>query len=159
MFFLQAVSGSEVCSVRLDKDQVRVLAERSLDVLDQTRNRDPLSGIPAEVGDEDLAGLGLSNPVAEEFVVGAMGIGWNTITKRLVIEAHDASGGIDVPDVESDTDDGPDTLRVRLTGAQARAFAHHALAVVAAGRPECPFCHEALDPDGHVCPRANGYRR
>ena len=39
VFFLQAVSGSEVCSVRLDKDQVRVLAERSLDVLDQTRNR------------------------------------------------------------------------------------------------------------------------
>ena len=32
-------------------------------------------------------------------------------------------------------------------------------ALVAAGRPPCPFCGQALDPSGHVCPRANGYRR
>ena len=30
---------------------------------------------------------------------------------------------------------------------------------VAAGRPPCPFCGDPLDPSGHVCPRANGYRR
>ena len=23
----------------------------------------------------------------------------------------------------------------------------------------CPFCGGALDPTGHICPRANGYRR
>ena len=28
-----------------------------------------------------------------------------------------------------------------------------------AGRPPCPFCLQPLDPAGHVCPRANGYRR
>ncbi|MCB1239503.1 MAG: DUF3090 family protein, partial [Tetrasphaera sp.] len=32
-------------------------------------------------------------------------------------------------------------------------------ALVAAGRPPCPFCGQALDPSGHICPRANGYRR
>jgi hypothetical protein len=31
--------------------------------------------------------------------------------------------------------------------------------VVAAGRPPCPFCGGPLDAGGHVCPRANGYRR
>jgi len=31
--------------------------------------------------------------------------------------------------------------------------------VVAAGRPPCPLCGLPLDPDGHVCPRQNGYRR
>jgi hypothetical protein len=30
---------------------------------------------------------------------------------------------------------------------------------VAAGRPPCPFCLQPLDPGGHICPRANGYRR
>ena len=50
-------------------------------------------------------------------------------------------------------------LRVSLAGAAARAFAKRALAVVSAGRPPCPFCANPLDPDGHVCPRANGYRR
>jgi uncharacterized repeat protein (TIGR03847 family) len=41
----------------------------------------------------------------------------------------------------------------------ARAFVKRAQAVVSAGRPPCPFCGNPLDPQGHVCPRANGYRR
>ena len=42
---------------------------------------------------------------------------------------------------------------------QARAFAKRALDVVNAGRPPCPLCSLPLDPEGHVCPRQNGYRR
>jgi len=34
-----------------------------------------------------------------------------------------------------------------------------ASAVVSAGRPPCPFCNQPLEPSGHICPRANGYRR
>ena len=34
-----------------------------------------------------------------------------------------------------------------------------ARALVSAGRPPCPFCGGPLDPTGHVCPRANGYKR
>ena len=45
-----------------------------------------------------------------------------------------------------------------LTGAQARSFAKRALDVVSAGRPPCPLCSLPLDPEGHVCPRQNGYR-
>mgnify|MGYP000079238776 CR=1 FL=1 len=33
------------------------------------------------------------------------------------------------------------------------------MALVAAGRPLCPFCTSPIDPKGHLCPRANGYRR
>ena len=50
-------------------------------------------------------------------------------------------------------------LAVRLSGTAARAFAKRATAVVSAGRPPCPFCGGPLDASGHVCPRANGYRR
>ena len=32
-------------------------------------------------------------------------------------------------------------------------------AVVAAGRPPCPLCGFPLDPEGHICPRLNGYHR
>jgi hypothetical protein len=31
--------------------------------------------------------------------------------------------------------------------------------VVAAGRQPCPFCAFPIDPQGHLCARANGYRR
>ena len=41
----------------------------------------------------------------------------------------------------------------------AASFVRRARTLVAAGRPPCPFCLQPLDPDGHVCPRANGYRR
>ena len=50
-------------------------------------------------------------------------------------------------------------LVVSLTPARARAFCKRAQAVVAAGRPPCQFCGNPMDPAGHLCPRANGFRR
>ena len=41
----------------------------------------------------------------------------------------------------------------------ARAFTKRAQAVVSAGRQPCPFCGNPMDPEGHLCPRANGFRR
>ncbi len=46
-----------------------------------------------------------------------------------------------------------------ITPAGARAFCKRAQAVVAAGRPPCQFCGGPMDPAGHLCPRANGFRR
>jgi uncharacterized repeat protein (TIGR03847 family) len=56
-----------------------------------------------------------------------------------------------------DEDEGPDTLRVRMTADVARGFVTRALHVVAAGRPPCPLCGQPLDPQGHICPRRNGH--
>ena len=50
-------------------------------------------------------------------------------------------------------------LLVRMPAAQARAFAQRAKRVVEAGRPSCPFCGNPIDPSGHLCVRANGFRR
>ncbi|HEV8023636.1 MAG TPA: DUF3090 family protein, partial [Candidatus Nanopelagicales bacterium] len=41
----------------------------------------------------------------------------------------------------------------------ARAFAERARSVISSGRPSCPFCQQPLDPHGHICARANGYKR
>ena len=56
-----------------------------------------------------------------------------------------------------DDDEGPDTLRVRVSAEAARDFVTRALAVVAAGRLPCPLCGQPLDPQGHICPRRNGH--
>lgn len=159
-FFLQAVSGDIIHTVALEKEQVRLLAQRMQEVLDETLASDASCGIPA-VSPTGLADLQiLAVPLEPEFRVAALALGWNQATQRLVVEAHAAlTEDDDVPDLESDGPLGADLLRVRLTGTGARVFAEHALRVVAAGRPECPFCHLPLDPTGHVCPRANGYRR
>ncbi|HET7900488.1 MAG TPA: DUF3090 domain-containing protein [Candidatus Nanopelagicales bacterium] len=161
-FFLQARDGARVVSVALEKQQVQVLAERVDGLLDEVvRRSGGEAPVPATapLGSEDLEPL--EAPVTEEFRVGAMALGWNGDTELVIIEAHEVveDEEAEVPDLEEDPDDGPACLRVRLTGAGARAFAKRAMSVVSAGRPPCPFCNLPLEPSGHICPRANGYRR
>ncbi len=63
-----------------------------------------------------------------------------------------------VSDPLAATEEDTDALVVRLDARAARSFARRCASVVAAGRPPCPFCGRPLDPAGHLCPRANGYR-
>ena len=62
---------------------------------------------------------------------------------------------------EDDTDEinADEVFVVKITASYARDFVARAQALVAGGRPPCPFCLQPLDPSGHICPRANGYRR
>lgn len=158
-FFLQARSGSRLTSVVAEKAQVAALAERVDDLLDEVRStRDASVPSREEAASSDVDPLDV--PIVEEYRVGAMALGWDDASSHVVIECHAVmEEDEDVPDIADDADEGPDTLRVWLTAAQARAFCDRARAVVAAGRPPCPFCSQPLDPSGHVCPRANGYRR
>lgn len=159
-FFLQARQDGRITSVVFEKSQASALADRMDQLLDEVREtRGEQVEVPERfVGMPDTAPLDV--PIVEEFRVGAMALGWDESSRRVVVEAHavDEAGG-DVPDIADDEADGQDTLRVWLTASQARAFAERARAVVSAGRPACPFCSQPLDPSGHICPRANGYRR
>ena len=92
--------------------------------------------------------------------MGAMSLGWDDSAHRVVVEAHAiADEDQSLPDLTDDDSEGPDTLRVWLDADQARAFAERSRNVVSAGRPPCPLCLQPLDAQGHICPRANGYRR
>jgi uncharacterized repeat protein (TIGR03847 family) len=160
-FYLQARGGGRVVSVALEKMQVAVLAERLGQLLDQVRRR---LGEPAGAAAE---GLGedtdpLDNPVEEEFRVGTLALAWDAEAQVVTIEAHAVTEGEEeeeVPEPLSDTETGPDVLRVRIPPSAARSFVARAERVVAAGRPPCPLCGQPLDPAGHTCPRQNGHRR
>ena len=97
-------------------------------------------------------------PIFEEFRVGTLALGWDDDAEKVVVEAY-AVADEDVPDLGEDDEEGVDTLRVRLTSDQARSFILRARTMVNSGRPACPFCGQPLDPSGHICPRANGFRR
>ncbi|MFB4302793.1 DUF3090 domain-containing protein [Actinomadura sp. NTSP31] len=156
-FYLQARAGRRVTSVGLEKFQVTLLAERLEELLDEVlRRTGGEAHVPAVTPTELRDDAPLEQPVEEEFKVGTMALAWDPDDERVVIEAQE------VTETEEDAEVGEDdpaiaVLRVRISAAQARAFAERALQVVAAGRPPCPLCGLPLDTEGHVCPRQNGY--
>ncbi|GAA4666904.1 MULTISPECIES: DUF3090 domain-containing protein [Streptomyces] len=168
-FFLQATAAGRTTSVALEKAQVEALAERIDELLDEVvRRTGGNAPVPAVAPAEMTDTAPLDAPVEEEFRVGTMALAWDGEEQRMVVEAQalvelEADTDEDLAEAEErllqDDVNGPPMLRVRLTGTMARAFAKRALEVVNAGRPPCPLCSLPLDPEGHVCPRQNGYRR
>ena len=163
-FFLQARSGARVTSVALEKQQVSVLAERIDELLDELlASALPASTIPAvpPVALEDNDPL--EQPIVEEFRAGTMTLSWDVAEERVVVEVfpfvEEAVVEPGTPEEEIVEPEPDEVLVVRLPAGLARAFTKRAQAVVSAGREPCPFCGGPLDPEGHLCPRANGFRR
>jgi len=177
-FFLQAKEGPRITSVALEKQQVVVLAERVEELLDDAlRQSGGDAAIPAVapvgVGDKEP----LEQPIVEEFRVGTITLSWDRASSRVVIELFPVSDEdvvVSADDTEATEADeehaesevslevevaADEVLVVKLDPGYARAFVRRAQRVVSAGRPPCPFCGGPLDPEGHLCPRANGFRR
>lgn len=168
-FYLQASAAGRTTSVSLEKAQVAALAERIDELLDEVvRRSGGNTSVPAVAPAELTDTEPLETPVEEEFRVGTMALAWDSENERMIVEAQalvelDADSEEEFAEAEErllrDDENGPPMLRVRLSGTMARAFAKRAMDVVNAGRPPCPLCSLPLDPEGHVCPRQNGYRR
>ena len=176
-FFLQAREGNRITSVVVEKQQVSVLAEHLDKVLDEVLRRSGPSARVPPAHDKPNDTDPLDAPITEEFRVGTMTIAWDAVIHRIVIELF-SNVDSDLTDDEDEADDdlglsaaaaaaleGSDEVNadevfvVKITPGYARDFVARAQALVAAGRPPCPFCLQPLDPAGHICPRANGYRR
>jgi uncharacterized repeat protein (TIGR03847 family) len=174
-FFLQARDGSRVTSVALEKQQVSVLAERVDVLLDEVlRQTQGDVSIPAVAPSGSTDSEPLDQPIVEEFRVGTITLSWESEDQVVVIELFPISEESVVVEAESESEEGSDgepeveleleveaseVLIVKLAPTYARAFAKRAQTVVAAGRPPCQFCGNPVDPEGHICPRANGLRR
>jgi len=166
-FFLQAHDGRRTTSVSLEKAQVAVLAERMEALLDTlVRQSGGELPIPAVVPTDQQDSAPLESPIDDEFRVVSLSLLWDDEIDRVVVEAHSvdpdevASEELgEVGETTAPVEAERNTLRVVLTGSAARSFTARANSVVSAGRPPCPFCSLPLDPEGHICPRQNGYRR
>lgn len=158
-FYLQASEDGRLINVTLEKQQLSVLSDRLSSLLDEVSKRFDAE-VPEDVPDELVDTDPLETPLDSEFRVGTMGLGWDAESDSVVIELLEVTEeDVDETIVLDDSEEGPDAVRVFLTPADARAFADRAERVINAGRKPCPLCGEPLDPDGHICPRQNGYRR
>jgi uncharacterized repeat protein (TIGR03847 family) len=153
-FFVQVKSESNINTVAIDKGQVVALADRLGELIQQLR-RGKLA--PAEeltapaIKDDDPLEL----PIEADFSVGIISINWDNEFVVVNIQAASQDDELLIDDIEF----GPDLIIANLKINQVKGFCDRANRVVNAGRPACPFCALPVDPRGHLCPRANGYRR
>ena len=148
-FYFQVRQKNILISLATEKSQAAALVERITTIIREIKKSAPLSAVnPAPVDD-----LPLELPLDSEFVVGAIGIAFDPSLLEIEISFRAEDG-----DEVEDEDSGP-IVEIHLDLSMALAFAQRTMALVAAGRPLCPFCISPIDPRGHLCPRANGYRR
>jgi uncharacterized repeat protein (TIGR03847 family) len=176
-FYLQAREAGSVVTLKLEKEQIRALAEYLAKLLNDLPKPGALP--------RDMA---LLEPVSEAWVVGSLGVAYDETADRILIVAEELSEEADDDDEEDDetseestAEEGPraarapaeaaelpeppepseppDTAKARfhLTRPQAAAFVERARSLVQAGRPSCRLCGLPMDPDGHTCPGTNGH--
>ena len=154
VFFLHATRNDAWLTIKLEKEQVAVLAERMASLLSDA----------VEVSaDEVAAEAALSQQPPDDFEplfrALAIGLGYDTSRNRVVVELHEnlVADETGTP-IEDPGDEDTYVARLFLTPAQATAMAEQGAQAVAGGRPLCPLCSLPIDPDGHACPATNGHR-
>jgi uncharacterized repeat protein (TIGR03847 family) len=145
IFYLQAVAGGEVVTLRLEKGQVAALAQYLAELL---------SDLPTPSPEEVVASaMELQEPVDEEWIVGQLGVVFDESRDRMVVRADE---------IAAEEDEDETTLgmaRFALTRAQVHAFVVRAATLMQSGRPPCPLCGRPIDPEGHMCIKTNGHAK
>ena len=155
-FFLQVRSGNTILSTSIEKSQVAAMSERIQYMLKEIRQIHPLAPRPQLTRDS----LPLETPVEDEFRVGSIAIFYDEESSRIQIDLRE----LNLSDTEDEDDEtlqisDVEIIRIFISPSQALTFHDRAELVIAAGRQPCPFCGMPIDPQGHLCARANGYRR
>jgi len=148
-FYLHARAGQQRVTVKCEKQQVTAIAQYL---------RRVLSDLPPPE-DRPLP-VDLRDPGEQSFVLGPIGLGYDRGNDRLLVQLEElvpAALDEDEEDEEQHevVDDDRGHVRLYMTRSQAAAFCDHADELVAAGRPNCQWCGNPIDPDGHPCPRMN----
>jgi uncharacterized repeat protein (TIGR03847 family) len=152
-FLIQAASGGDQVTLLVEKEQVRVLAERVIAWLPELaaeRPEDPDDVRAAEAGE-----LGLSDPLEPDFRVGQLALTYDPERDRVLLLATELVAEDQAEDLPAQE---PREVRMWVTRPQLRVMARHGAQVVEQGRPPCPLCGNPLDPTGHICPAQNGHR-
>ena len=154
-FYLQFKSGNIVISASLEKSQVAALSERLNYMLKEIRLVHPLAPRPQLLRDS----LPLEMPVMDEFRIGSIAIFFDEESELIQIDLREINLNEEEIDENLPVLNEVEVIRLFITASQAKTFYDRAELVIAAGRQPCPFCAFPIDPQGHLCARANGYRR
>ena len=134
-FRILADSGSSSAQMWLEKEQLFQLglAIQQLITTMESEEQTPIDPSPPDREAPPLTRL--------DFKISKLVLGHDGNRDLYIIDAHD---------VEENDEETP-TVRVWASQQQVSEFAETAIRVCASGRPLCPLCGRAIDPDGHPC--------
>ena len=142
-FFLQIRADDTRIAVKCEKQQAAAIAQYLAKVLSDLP--------PAE--DRPMPGaMELTEPIEPVFVLGPIGLGYDRSNDKVLLQLEEVG---EVDEEGEPVDDDRGHVRIYITRGQAAAFATHASQVIESGRPDCTWCGDPVDPDGHACPRMN----
>lgn len=153
-FYVQVRSAEGLNTLKIEKEQVRALVIRFDEMLTQLRRSKSFDSPKNEI-ESHLDQDPLELPFDSDFTVGIVAI--SIINSLFEITFQGVSGQEEL--VLDDLDNGPDLLIALLDPIVIAAFCVRAKQLIESGRGVCPFCGLPIDINGHLCPRANGYRR
>jgi uncharacterized repeat protein (TIGR03847 family) len=149
-FYLQAKFHGGIHSFATEKSQVAALADRIALLIGELK--------AADYRFENIINVNLEVPLIPEFQVGVIGIVWLPDTEQVLLDLQELTDS-EINDLIPESDEGPLLFKLYLSADIANNFVSMARRIVSAGRLPCPFCGLPINKEGHLCPRANGYRR
>lgn len=143
-FRLRAISqGSSYAFIWMEKEQLSALGEAVATTLEDA-GADP----PGHLPEEPEAVFPLRANLELDVRSGRLSLGLNEETNRIVVIGAEAAA-----------EGEGEAISLEFDFVTAQRLRAQIIEVVAAGRAPCPFCGAPIDPQGHVCPRANGRNR
>lgn len=148
VFYLQGWQGTRTITVIIEKIQLQSLGAGILKFMQQIIREHPSLPEPdAEYAEEQMR---INPPVDPLFRVGELGLAYDASRDLVVIITRE----IILDNMEPDD---AAVVRFWCTRAQVLALARWGEQVVQKGRPICTQCGQPMEPEGHFCPKKNGY--
>lgn len=151
VFYLQIGDESNTVTVKLEKQQVKALAQFLKGVLDDL----PSASEPA-------IATPLISPSVPEWTVGQIAVGVDEADAEVVLvigellpeDEEEDELSLEEDILMIDEDEGA-KVRAHIGVEQAASFIVTSDELMNKGRPPCRLCGQPLDPTGHACPRLN----
>ena len=149
VFYLQAFQDARTITVIIEKIQLQSLSVGVEQFLAQLSEQNPeLAEASADFTEEQMR---INPPLEPIFRAGEIGLGYDKERDLVVLVTREILMDGDEPEDAA-------VIRFWCSRSQARALARWGVDVVKRGRPLCPQCGQPIEPEGHFCPKKNGYR-
>jgi uncharacterized repeat protein (TIGR03847 family) len=149
VFYLQAFQDARTITVIIEKIQLQSLSVGVEQFLAQLSEQSPeLAEASAEFNEEHMR---INPPLEPIFRAGEIGLGYDKERDLVVLVTREIL-------IDGDEPEDAAVIRFWCTRSQARALARWGVDVIKRGRPLCPQCGQPIEPEGHFCPKKNGYR-